>query len=184
MNGGKESFLLHCCCAPCFTHPVRILSDRFNVTAFFYNPNIQPEEECRAREEEMRRLAGRWRIDLVVGEYDVDRWHRLVEGMEDEPEGGARCEVCYGMRLEETARMARERGIGTFGSTLSISPHKNAKVINRVGRELGERYGVAFYNADFKKKDGFRISCRISEEEGLYRQDYCGCVYSRRGRHD
>ena len=180
----KEAFLLHCCCAPCFTHPVQVLSETHDVTAFFYNPNIQPEKEYRAREEEIRRLAKKWSINLIVGDYDVDAWHELVEGLEQEPEGGRRCEVCYRMRMERTVQAARDRGFDRFGMTLSISPHKRADTINRIGKELEAEYGISFFEADFKKKDGFRISCRISEEEHLYRQDYCGCLFSRRGNND
>ena len=185
----KPGFLLHCCCAPCSTYPLRILREDFNVTAFFYNPNIHPRKEYIARKEEMESFAARWGVPLIVGEYDVKEWFRRVKGYEDEPEGGARCEICYRMRLEKTVKLAREKGIPFFGTTLTISPHKKAVVINRIGKELGEIWGVNFYEADFKKKDGFKISCQISREEGLYRQDYCGCIFSlrernRRKRHD
>ena len=176
----RPKCLLHCCCAPCFTHPYRLLSDSYRVTAFFYNPNIQPEKEYRAREEEIRRLAQKWGAALSVGEYDAGRWFGRVEGLEEEPENGARCAVCYRMRLEKTAEKAKALGFERFATTLSISPHKDADIINRIGDEIGAEYGLAFHRANFKKKDGFKTSCRISAEEGLYRQDYCGCIFSRR----
>ena len=179
-GGDQATFLLHACCAPCFTHPFRLLRSAFRVTAYFYNPNIQPETEYRAREGEMRRLAEKWRAPLIVGDYDVEWWRERVRGLEDEPEGGRRCEVCYRLRLEATARAAAERGMEVFGTTLSISPLKKAATINRIGREVGEAFGVSFYEADFKKCDGFKISCRLSAEEALYRQNYCGCLFSRR----
>ena len=177
----KPSFLLHCCCAPCATYPLRVLVGKFDATAFFYNPNIHPKREYEKRRDEITRFAERWGIPLVVGEYEGEVWFEGVKGLEDEPEGGARCAVCYRMRLEKTAQMAEERGMAFFGTTLSVSPHKRVEVINRIGKELEAEHGVGFYGADFKKKDGFKISCRLSEEEGLYRQDYCGCVFSRRG---
>jgi len=178
----KPGFLLHCCCAPCSTYPLRILRKDFKVTAFFYNPNIHPPKEYIARKEEMESFAARWGVPLIVGEYDVKEWFRRVKRYENEPEGGARCEICYRMRLEKTVKLAREKGIPFFGTTLTISPHKKAVVINRIGKELEEIWGVNFYEADFKKKDGFKISCQISREEGLYRQDYCGCIFSLRER--
>jgi len=176
----RQSFLLHCCCAPCTTHPIRVLRDEFDVTAFFYNPNIHPVEEYRLRQDELKRLAEKWEFSLILGKYAVDEWFRKVKGYEENPEGGLRCEICYRLRLEKTAQAAKKRGIQFFGTTLSVSPHKKADVINRIGKELEGKWDVRFYEADFKKRDGFKISCRLSEEEGLYRQDYCGCTFSRR----
>ena len=182
MNGSpKPAFLLHCCCAPCSTHPFHVLEENFRVTGFFYNPNIHPREEYEARKSEMERLAKAWGFPLIADSYNADVWFEAVKGYEEEPEGGRRCEICFRFRLERTARRAKDAGMAFFGTTLSVSPHKKAGVINRIGRELEATYGVRFYEADFKKKDGFRISCRLSKEEGLQRQDYCGCVFSRRG---
>jgi predicted adenine nucleotide alpha hydrolase (AANH) superfamily ATPase len=175
----RKTLLLHCCCAPCTTHPLQLLRDAYVVTAFFYNPNIHPAAEYRKREDEIGRFARRWDFPLVTGPYEDAAWFRRMAGTEDTPEGGERCERCYRMRLDRTARLAAERGFDLFGTTLSISPHKKADTINGIGRDLADSYGVAFFKADFKKRDGFKIGCRISREEGLYRQDYCGCVYSR-----
>jgi epoxyqueuosine reductase len=174
--------LLHCCCAPCGTHPFRTLRERFDVTACFDNPNIQPVEEYRARLAEIQELAKRWQFTVVEGEPGAAEWLSAVRGHEDEPEGSVRCEICYRIRLERTARKAKTLGMDCFATTLSISPHKKAETINRIGRETGERIGIRFIEADFKKKDGFKISCELSRAEGLYRQDYCGCLYSRRER--
>jgi len=157
------------------------LKESFDVTVFFYNPNIHPKEEYEKRRDDIRRLAQRWGFSLIMGEYEVDGWFAAVKGYEEEPEGGARCGICYRMRLDKTAQMAKDREFAFFGTTLSISPHKKAAVINPIGVELQKVWGVRFYEADFKKKDGFKISCRICDEEGLYRQSYCGCVFSRRG---
>ena len=176
----RQTFLLHSCCAPCITHPIQHLRDEFHVTAFFYNPNIHPREEYAARRDEAERLAEKWSFPFLLGEYDVDEWFERVKGYEEESEGEFRCEICYRMRLEKTVQMAKSREFAFFGTTLSISPHKKATVINRIGKELEKVYGIEYYEADFKKKDGFKISCRISDEEGLYRQSYCGCVFSRR----
>jgi predicted adenine nucleotide alpha hydrolase (AANH) superfamily ATPase len=176
----KPSLLLHCCCAPCVTHPIRSLLDDFDVTAFFYNPNIHPPGEYQERLKEIEDLAKRWDFPLIVGPYEKDGWFAAVKGHEDEPEGGERCAVCYRMRLEKTATIAKEKRIDWFASTLSISPHKNAALINNIGKGIESCLDVMYLETDFKKKDGFKISCGLSREEGLYRQDYCGCVFSRK----
>lgn len=176
----KPSLLLQACCAPCTTHPYRLLSEEYRVTVYFYNPNIHPAAEYEKRLREIEAFAARWRFPLMVGPYDDERWDQLIRGLEREPEGGKRCLVCYRMRMEETARLAREAGFGLFSTALSVSPHKNAAAINRIGTELASVHGVSFLEADFKKKDGFKISCSISREEGFYRQSYCGCRYSMR----
>ena len=179
-SAGKK-LLLHCCCAPCGTHPFRTLRERFDVTAYFDNPNIQPAEEYRVRLMEIRELAKRWGFSVVEGEYDSEDWFSAIRGHENEPEGAARCEICYRIRLERTARMAKIFGMDCFATTLSVSPHKKAEIINRIGKQAGDQIGIQFVEADFKKKDGFKISCELSRAEGLYRQDYCGCTFSRRG---
>jgi hypothetical protein len=176
----RPRLLLHCCCAPCGTHPYRALSESHDVSVHFDNPNIQPESEYRARLEEMRGLAGRWGFALVEAPYEPEAWRAAVRGLEDEPEGGARCAACIRFRLGRTAAEAKRLRMEAFAASLSVSPHKNAALINRIGREEGERAGVRFVETDFKKKEGFRISCELSREEGLYRQDYCGCEFSRR----
>jgi predicted adenine nucleotide alpha hydrolase (AANH) superfamily ATPase len=173
---------LHICCAPDATHPIQILKDKYEIDAFFYNPNIHPGEEYAKRLEDMRFLAKKWDIVLHEGEYDKDRWLLLAEEYRDEPEGGRRCEICYRMRLEETAKKAIEEGYDLFGAVLTISPHKDAGKINEIGREISAKYGIPFLESDFKKKDGFKKSVELSKNLGLYRQDYCGCVYSIQGR--
>jgi predicted adenine nucleotide alpha hydrolase (AANH) superfamily ATPase len=157
-----------------------MLQHEFDVTAFFYNPNIHPEEEYEQRLLEMKILMDKWRIPMIQDQYDSDRWFDSVRGLEEEPEGGKRCAICYEFRLLKTVQIADIKGFDLFATTLSISPHKKADVINAIGKKLEKGYGVAFYDADFKKKDGFKISCQISRDEGLYRQHYCGCIFSQR----
>ena len=176
----KPGCLLHVCCAPCATHSIQALGQSHAVTAFFYNPNIQPAGEYRLRTREMRDLGDWWGLPVHEGAYDVEAWFQATRGLEAAPEGGARCLICYRIRLETTARQAVALGIPAFTTTLTISPHKRADAIFPIGREVAEAHGLRFIEMDFKKKDGFKESCRLSREEGLYRQDYCGCVYSRR----
>ena len=175
-----KRLLLHVCCAPDATVPYLRLKDEYRVVAFFYNPNIHPRKEYERRLREAQKLANLWGFALIVGEYDAERWFAAVQGLEEEPEGGRRCEVCYALRLEESARLARELGCEAFATTLTISPHKRAEKINALGREAASRYGVAYLESDFKKKEGFKESIRLSRELNLYRQNYCGCSYSMR----
>ena len=166
-----------------------MLQNEFDVTAFFYNPNIHPEKEYQQRLIEMKTLMEKWRIPMITDNYDVDRWFDSVKGFEREAEGGKRCVICYELRLLKTAQISCENRFDCFATTLSVSPHKKVDVINAIGKKLEKKYGVIFYDADFKKKDGFKISCQLSQEEGLYRQHYCGCVFSQRdskdrGKHD
>lgn len=180
----KPKLLLHCCCAPCATHPFRLLSESFEVTAFFYNPNIYPESEYQARLLEIQKLSKKWQFPLIIGPYEPELWETRIRGHESDPEGGARCLLCYQLRLEKTALEAKLANMEYFTSTLSISPHKNAEQINAIGEAIASESGVGFYPANFKKKDGFKKSCELSKEEGLYRQNFCGCQYSRRNPHD
>lgn len=177
---GTKRMLLHICCAPCSTHVIELLRPVYEVTGFFYNPNIQPESQYKLRLDEMVRYARIAGIDLVVGEYDVRRWFSLVKGLEHEPEGGRRCWICYRMRLDRTARYAAGYGFDLITTTLSISPHKDAARINEIGVEVVHRHGVGFLEADFKKKGGFQRSVIMSKRYNLYRQDYCGCIFSQR----
>ena len=179
-TGKKQRLLLHGCCTPCTTHCWRVLSEEYAVTVYYYNPCIHPQEEYERRLDSMRLLSQNWTFDLVTGEYDTEKWFTLVKGLEQEPEGGRRCPVCFRDRLQATAKKARELSCPVFTTTLSISPHKSAQTINKIGREIGEDSGVKFLETDFKKSDGFGESCRLSREEGLYRQNYCGCTFSRR----
>jgi predicted adenine nucleotide alpha hydrolase (AANH) superfamily ATPase len=181
-NPAAQSLLLHVCCAPCSPHVFRVLNEAHNVSLFFYNPNIQPEKEYKIREAEIIRFAARSGIELILGEYDRGGWNEAVRGHEDEPEGGARCVLCYRYRLERTAREAERLNIGIIATTLSVSPHKNAQLINYEGARAADRAGRRFLEADFKKKDGYRISCELSKEYGFFRQNYCGCVFSRKDR--
>jgi len=180
MSDEKPKLLLHACCAPCSTHPIRLLQDLFRVTVHFYNPNIHPETECIARRKEMERLAFKWNVPFLGDVHDPERWFNHISGRENDAEGSTRCALCFEMRLSRTAQKAKELGFPYFGTTLTISPHKDAGTINRIGEKIAKQVGISFVRADFKKKDGFLIAGRIGREEGLYRQNYCGCVFSRR----
>lgn len=184
MGQAKPKILLHICCAPCSTHVFRTLAEEFEVVGFFYDPNIQPQAEYEARLCETGRLAEVFGFKLITGEYDSELWNRSVSGLEGEREGGERCSVCYRVRLARAAEAARDEGCEYLATTLTVSPHKKAAVINPLGEDEARRAGVKFYAADFKKRDGFKKSCRLSNELGLYRQGYCGCLYSLRERED
>ncbi len=171
---------MHACCAPCATHVVNVLREKYEVVAYFYNPNIHPESEYHLRLKNMIKLAEVYELPLIVGEYEVDRWFKKIKGYENEREGGKRCEKCFELRLEETAKLAKEIGASIFTTTLTISPHKNAKTINSIGKNLADKYKIKFLEADFKKKDGFKKSVEESKRLGLYRQNYCGCIFSKR----
>jgi epoxyqueuosine reductase len=175
-----DSLLLHICCAPCSTHVIKLLQQEYAVTGFFYNPNLYPEDEYQRRLDTMQQFATQIGIPLSIGEYNALQWQEAVNGYESEPEGGIRCQLCYRFRLEHTAKLAKEKGFEYFASTLTISPHKPAPIINQIGLELASKYAVSFYPGDFKKKDGFKHSCTLAKEYQLYRQTYCGCKYSLR----
>ena len=156
------------------------LVDTFDVTLFYHNPNIHPQEEYLKRLEELRKYAEKYDLKLIETDYEPEVWHNYIKGYEKEPEGGKRCFLCYKLRLETTAKYAAENGFDYFTSTLSISPHKNAAKINEIGKELAEKHKLNFIEADFKKQDGFKKACELSRKEGFYRQEYCGCAYSMR----
>ena len=183
-EGRVPRLLLHACCSPCSSYVLEYLSRRFDITVFYYNPNISPESEYRRRVEELLRLVREQPharpVAVLRGDYDPERFYELAKGHEDDPEGGERCFACYRLRLEETARRAKEDGFDCFTTTLSISPHKNAEALNRIGGELGEEYGVDYLFSDFKKRGGYARSIELSREYGLYRQDWCGCVFSKK----
>ena len=170
--------LAHICCAPDASYGVRALRERFNVVGFFYNPNVHPREEIRKRLRATLDLQEKDPFPLVVGTGGEEAWEDAVRGMEGEPERGRRCEACVRLRLRETARKAAGLGMPAFGTVLTVSPKKDAAMVNRVGREEGERAGIRFVEADLKKGDGYLKSVRASKEMGLYRQRYCGCRYS------
>ena len=175
---------LHSCCAPCSSYVLEYLSQYFEITVFYFNPNIAPEEEYRKRVEEQRRLIEQlpavYPIQFEEGRYVPEEFYSRVRGLEKEPEGGARCRVCFELRLEEAARLASESGYDYYTTTLSISPLKNAQVLAQVAVEMGEKWGVRWLPSDFKKKEGYKRSIQLSAEYDLYRQNYCGCVFSRR----
>ena len=175
----KPRVLVHACCAPDALYVFGVLKDDYAVTGFFSNSNIQPGEEYARRLEEARRISAAAGLPLLEDEYDPEGWLRLTRKFKDEPEKGRRCDVCYAVRLARTAERAARDGFDAFTTVMTLSPHKKAQVVFRIGRQFGARFGVAFLEADFKKKDGFKKSCELSRAHGLYRQDYCGCVYSR-----
>lgn len=170
--------LLHTCCAPCGTHPIRLLLEKFDVTVFFYNPNIYPESEYAVRLNEMTRLAYKWGVPFLHDAYIADEWFDLVRGHEKDAEGGERCFLCFRLRLDRTAKKAMILNFPFFTTTLTLSPHKNAQCIQKIGFETSKMYDVSFFFADFKKKNGFNIATRLCREEGIYRQNYCGCLFS------
>ena len=182
--GQRPRLLLHACCAPCSSATLERLAAHFDLTILYYNPNIYPPEEYRRRETELERFvrdAG-YRFPVVELPYDPQAFYAAVQGLEQEPEKGARCTVCYRLRLEQTARYAAQNGFAWFCTTLSISPLKDPVRINALGQELGAQYGVCFLPSEFRKKDGYKRSLQLSAEYGLYRQDYCGCVFSKQAR--
>ena len=185
-SGRRPRLLLHCCCAPCSSYVLEYLNCWLDIDLYYYNPNIAPREEFDHRAAELIRLAetlphaGEFRV--IVGDYDADAFAAMCRGHEDDPEGGARCERCFRMRLGAAAKLARQRGSDYFTTTLSISPLKDAQLLNAIGLELAAAAGVPWLPSDFKKKNGYKRSCELSAEYGLYRQDYCGCVFSRRDR--
>jgi predicted adenine nucleotide alpha hydrolase (AANH) superfamily ATPase len=181
-SGVTPRLLLHSCCAPCSTYVIEYLSEFFEITVLYYNPNIYPESEFMKRAAEQRdfleAFVTKRPVSIIAEEHRPSEFYDAVRGLEDLPEGGERCLKCYRLRLEETARRARELGCDYFATTLSISPHKDAEALNRIGEELAGQYGVKHLCADFKKKNGYKRSVELSNQYGLYRQDYCGCVYS------
>lgn len=180
------TLLLHSCCAPCSSYCLEYLSEYFSITVFYYNPNIYPAEEYWKRVEEQKRfiekLPVKHPISFVEGAYDTDRFYEMARGLEDVKEGGERCFLCYELRLREAAKLAQEMGMDYFTTTLSISPLKNAEKLNEIGDVLAAEYGVRHLNSDFKKKNGYKRSVELSQEYGMYRQYYCGCVFSKRQR--
>lgn len=174
----KPKLLLHVCCAPCATEVITRLRDEYEVVGYFDNPNIAPEEEHDRRLLEVQRLSALWRVLVDAVPYDHERFLAVARGLESEPEGGQRCEACFRLRLRSAARSARANGCTVVASTLTIGPQKRAAVVNAVGREECAAEGLAFLEADWKKRDGYKRSREISSELGLYRQDYCGCEFS------
>ncbi len=183
-TGKRPSLFLHVCCAPCSSYVLEYLVPYFDITVFFYNPNITPEEEYNKRKEELIRLireAGHQdHVTFKEGNYDPSLFFDMAKGLEDLPERGERCRRCYALRMREAAVMAKAAGADYFTTTLSISPHKNADWINEIGLALEEEFGVKHLPSDFKKKSGYLRSIELSRQYGLYRQNYCGCVFSKK----
>ena len=182
----SPSLLLHSCCAPCSSYTIEYLSQFFKITVLYYNPNISPKEEYEKRKSEQLRLIGEMKTKYPVSfldcDYDYNEFLDVARGYELCKEGGERCFRCYELRLRESAELAKELHMDYFTTTLSISPLKNAEKLNEIGDRLSEEYGIAYLNSDFKKKNGYKRSVELSEEYGMYRQYYCGCVFSKRER--
>ncbi len=183
-EGRTPRLLLHSCCAPCSSYVLDYLAQYFEITVFYYNPNIAPEEEYRKRAEEQKRLIEtmqtRHPVAFLEGAYEPQCFFEIARGLEDVPEGGERCRRCFALRLEKTAQAASAGKMDYFTTTLSISPLKDAQLLNQIGLRVAEEYGLAYLVSDFKKKDGYKRSVELSHLYGLYRQNYCGCIYSRR----
>lgn len=180
---GRKTLLLHGCCAPCSSYVLEYLSEYFDISLLFYNPNIYPSEEYQKRLKEVKRLIGemplKFEVKIIEGRYEPAEFFVMSKGLEKAEEGGERCFKCYRLRLEEAARAAKEGGFDFFTTTLSISPHKNAQKLNEIGEELEKQYGIKYLYADFKKKEGYKRSIELSRKYGLYRQNYCGCGFSK-----
>lgn len=186
---GKK-LLLHSCCAPCSSYCMEYLCRYFHLTVFYYNPNISPEEEYKSRAEEEKRLIGIYNQEIAAGEregfpislregkYEPERFFEMAKGLENVPEGGERCFRCFSLRLSEAARAAKEEGADYFTTTLTISPLKNAQKLNEIGEDLAREYGISWLPSDFKKKEGYKRSIELSAKYHLYRQNYCGCIFS------
>jgi len=173
-----EQILLHICCGPCGTSVIERLHDTYRIHGYFFNPNIQPEDEYNRRLESACDVADYFGIPMTIADYDTGQYEEAVSGYEQEPENGARCLLCYRLRLEETARFARDNGFSIFASTLTLGPQKRASVINPIGHEIAGKYGLRFIDGDWKKQDGFKRSLELSRTLKLYRQKYCGCLLS------
>lgn len=181
-EGRVPSLLLHSCCAPCSSYCIEYLSQYFHVTVFYYNPNIYPDDEYYHRVMEQQRFINefptKYQVDFIEGDYDKSSFYDIAKGLEKEPEKGKRCHKCYDLRLRRTATVAKEKMFDFFSTTLTISPMKDSQVLNEIGEAIGKELGVNWLYSDFKKKEGYKRSTEISKEYDMYRQDYCGCVYS------
>lgn len=198
-NGEPPKLFLHSCCAPCSSYVLEYLRQYFKITVFYYNPNISMEQEYRKRVEEQKRLISAYNenldkeisdgrettgylIDIVEGDYEPEYFYQIAKGLEQCPEGGERCFACYELRLKKTAEAAAKSGFDYFATTLTISPLKNAVKLNEIGEQLANEYNICWLPSDFKKRNGYKRSIELSQEYGLYRQDYCGCIYSKMER--
>ena len=182
----KHSILLHSCCAPCSSHVISVLKDYFDITILYYNPNIRPIQEYEKRKQEQINFIKQLDcgIKIMDCDYDNDVYEECIKGLENEKEGGARCLKCFRLRLEKTAKLASINNFDYFCTTLTVSPYKNSQVINNIGKELMNIYNVKWLYSDFKKEEGYKHSIALSKQYNLYRQDYCGCIYSIRNKID
>ena len=182
----RPKLLLHSCCAPCSSYVLEYLSRYFHIILFYYNPNISPKQEFEKRTSELQRLVSEMPLpdkpEIIVGDYEPEEFYAIAKGFEELPEGGERCFRCYRLRLEKAALLAKKLSADYFTTTLSVSPHKNAAKLNEIASELGEIYSVKALPADFKKREGYKRSIELSAQYDLYRQDYCGCIYSKAER--
>ncbi len=178
------TLLLHSCCAPCSSYVLECLSKHFKITIFYYNPNIEPIAEYQKRAAEQKRFLSAFQsttpIEFIEGPYDEDAFQIISSGREEEKEGGARCFLCYELRLRKTAEFAKSNGFDYFTTTLSVSPYKNAQALNEIGARLSEEYNIPYLFSDFKKKNGYHRSIELSKQYQLYRQNFCGCIYSQK----
>ena len=176
--------LLHSCCAPCSSYVISYLYNYFDITIFYYNPNISPKDEYLKRKEEQIRLINeiktKNKLDIIDCDYDNDLYEKSIKGLENEPERGNRCTVCFNLRLNKTAEIAKKFNYDYFGTTLTVSPYKNSNLINEIGLDISKKYDINYLVSDFKKKNGYKKSIELSKEFNLYRQNYCGCKYSKR----
>ena len=177
----KPKLLLHSCCAPCSSHVITYLYNYFDITILYYNPNISPYEEYLKRKEEQIRLIKNFKdVKILDCDYDNDLYNKIIEGLEKEPERGKRCTKCFNLRLEKTANTAKKNNFEYFGTTLTVSPYKNSKLLNEIGIKLSNKYNIKWLYSDFKKNDGYKKSIELSKKYDLYRQNYCGCIYSKK----
>ena len=179
-----KKLLLHSCCAPCSSHVITTLTNYFDITILYYNPNISPIEEYQKRKEEQIRLIKEIskvnKIDIIDCDYDNNLYEEKIKGYEQCPERGARCNICFNLRLEKTAKLAKEKKYDYFCTTLTVSPYKNTDLINQIGESLSQKYHINWLYSDFKKDNGYKNSIELSKKYNLYRQNYCGCIYSQR----
>lgn len=180
------NLLLHSCCAPCSSYVISYLTSYFNITILYYNPNISPFNEYKKRKEEqiklIKTLPTKNKVNIIDCDYDNNIYEEKIKGLEKEPERGARCTICFNLRLEKTAIIAKENNYDYFGTTLTVSPYKNCNLLNKIGYNLEKKYNIKWLPSDFKKKDGYKKSIELSHKYNLYRQDYCGCIYSKKDK--
>lgn len=185
-EGLIPSVLLHSCCAPCSSHVISTLTPYFDITILYYNPNIEPFEEYEKRKQEEIRFINEFpnknKLTIIDCDHENELFHQAIKGLENEKEGGARCIKCYYLRLDKTAQLAKENNFDYFATTLTVSPLKNSRKLNEIGEYLSKKYNINYLYSDFKKKEGYKHSIELSKQYNLYRQDYCGCIYSKQER--